>query len=1808
MGTIIRNMKLWGISVGLSSILLALFFAAMQTPAQAAESLCAEVKLEIKQELTLERQAFDAHMRINNGLSNITLENIDIDVIFTDEDGNPVTASFDPNADPETTGARFFISVDSMDNISDVDGQGQISPSTSADIHWLIIPVPGASGGEPYGKLYYVGAKLTYDIGGEENITEVTPDYIYVKPMPELALDYFIPEQVYGDDAFTAEIEPSVPFSLGLRVKNIGAGWARNLKIDSAQPKITENSQGLLIGFAIESTEVDGVSQNNDLLVRFGDIPANGSAVARWLMTCTLSGRFIEFTASVSHADELGGELTSLIQQENVRTHIMIQDVLSDLPGRDAVPDFLCKDGADLKLFESEGADTIVADMSGESGISFQGTFGTQVLYSLATEPAPGFGYIKLPDPENGSRILKGVIRSDGKEIKTENAWLSKTRKANPADGWDYFVSLFDSDTTPSYTVIYDDPGNQPQAPVLAFIPDRTGIEGQPISFLVEASDPNGTFPDISASPLPAGAGLTDNNNGTGIFEWMPSIGQAGTYGIMFTASDGKLEDRKRASLTVYPHDDTDGDGMNDDWEMANFGTLDRDGTGDFDGDGISDLLEFLMGTDPTKEDTPPSVPVIQSPSDNGEVTGLSPELTIENSTDADGDTLSYEFEVYTDNTLTGKVAAQNQVAEGTGSTRWTVPVNLVDNTGYVWRVRAFDGAAYSLWAYGRFFVNTVNDAPGHFFIRYPADGTEVDTLTPGVQVSVAVDADQDDLTYGFEIYADSNMNTMVASVSGLVSNENNIITWPVNPALSDQAAYFFRAVVTDAHGLQTPTPLAGFTVNTTNHAPTAPTTASPADGSEITGTTLNLAVNNATDPDGDTLVYQFEIDSVATFDGPDKQMSGDIAQGTGTTAWQSAALADNTRYFWRVRAFDGAAHSPWASGSIFVNRANDNPDRPVVENPGQNAWVTTRTPALSAASVSDPDQDGVICYFEVYSDSAMATLVADGAGTALQWTLPVTLSDNTRYYWRVQAEDEHGLTGEWSETAVFFVHEMEEQPESIDISVKTSQDTLLSGILVYAFTGAGSYTGISAATDEDGIARFNPGDFSGGVYKFRADYLGKQFWSADVDIPGAFALEILIAEEPVGITVITAAGPAEGVKVYVFGDTGTYLSLNGTTDADGQVSFNLPSGYSYDFRADLMGSQYWSGVSPIVPGGANQFTVDCGGGLFAITVQEDPQTPMPDLRVYLFHESGSYLNLNAVTDAQGKIGFDVPSGMYRVRADYLGYQFWSSDTLITTDTDIELTIPHQDVMVTVNGLYQSTPEPVAATPAYLFTSSGTYMNQDLVTDTDGNVVFHLPDKAYKVRADYRGLQFWSGEFAWQDMSIDIALADAEVRVGWGDFSLLDVPVYVFNAGGTYMNMTGTTDSEGKVLFRLPAAGAYKFRADYQTGQHWSNESTLVADQVNPVAITTGGGTFAFTVLKEAGVPIVGVNCYVFNQSGTFFGVFGPSSSEGEVTFDLADGNYNIRVDYLGYSFWSPLYDVPDILSDTFMIPHQDSVITVNGVYQSVAAPVENIPVYLFTSTGIYQNQMLTTDQNGQVTFNLPDQPYKIRADYLSRQFWSEEFTQQDKTIDIPMADAEIMVTGGGQVLQNVPVYVFTPAGAYLGITANTDGTGKTVFRLPAGSYKFRTDYQSSQYWSDEETLSADQVNPVEISTGGGPFVFTVLKGENNSLTGAPCYVFSDTGTYLNLTATTSSEGQVSFELADGAYRFRVDYLGYSFWSPVYQIPDILTDTFLIPHQDVVITVDRMYQGIPTSLEGIPVYLFTSAGANMNQSMTTDSA
>jgi len=49
---------------------------------------------------------------------------------------------------------------------------------------------------------------------------------------------------------------------------------------------------------------------------------------------------------------------------------------------------------------------------------------------------------------------------------------------------------------------------------------------------------------------------------------------------------------------------DADGDGMSDDWEIEYFGDTSRDGTEDYDDDGLADLQEYQAASDPKNTDT----------------------------------------------------------------------------------------------------------------------------------------------------------------------------------------------------------------------------------------------------------------------------------------------------------------------------------------------------------------------------------------------------------------------------------------------------------------------------------------------------------------------------------------------------------------------------------------------------------------------------------------------------------------------------------------------------------------------------------------------------------------------------------------------------------------------------------------------------------------------------------------------------------------------------------------------------------------------------------------------------------------------------------------------------------------------------------------------------------------------------------------------------------------------------------------------------------------------------------------------------
>ena len=318
--------------------------------------------------------------------------------------------------------------------------------------------------------------------------------------------------------------------------------------------------------------------------------------------------------------------------------------------------------------------------------------------------------------------------------------------------------------------------------------------------------------------------------------------------------------------------------------------------------------------------------------------------------------------------------------------------------------------------------------------------------------------------------------------------------------------------------------------------------------------------------------------------------------EGADTTAWHVSGLDDNTWYFWRVKAGNGSAESGWGQSAFFVNTANEAPLSPTLKNPGKRAWVGTLTPLLELNPCIDPDADNLSYRFEIYGDEDLTALIDQGVSATAQWMIPSELADKTRYFWRAQAEDIHGLTGSWMDTASFFVKYTGPvaPPAEIIVKVSTSLGSELSGLRIYAFTELGSYTGKNAVTDGTGTALFDPTDFTDGSYKFRVDYLGYHFWSDSILLPGTYRADVVINEETAEVIVNTGSGSLQGVKVYLFSASGAYLGLNQKTDETGQVTFQLPTGVSFKFRADILGGKYWSEDTTLTTGSAT--TVELAG------------------------------------------------------------------------------------------------------------------------------------------------------------------------------------------------------------------------------------------------------------------------------------------------------------------------------------------------------------------------------------------------------------------------------------------------------------------------------------------------------------------------------------------------------------------------------------------------------------------------------------
>jgi len=413
---------------------------------------------------------------------------------------------------------------------------------------------------------------------------------------------------------------------------------------------------------------------------------------------------------------------------------------------------------------------------------------------------------------------------------------------------------------------------------------------------------------------------------------------------------------------------------------------------------------------------------------------------------DPDDTALSYEFELYRQQTLQDLVLAARH-ANGM-STSWNTGPILEDNTTYCWRVRAVDDEkAASVWSdYACFLVNTANSAPSLPTVVTPLEGKEISTVPLTLAVYPATDPDGDMLQYLFELCRVEADNSCTTVEEATIADGSPTISWQpawfegITPGSSDDNRwYIWRVTASDGLASSSAWQQEKFFFNLANDPPGPPLPKNPANGAVISSLDLRLEVLPAVDPDLDAIShYRFLLYKSDDLQTPfaDSDLSGTV---TGTV-WEdpSLALDSDTTFYWRVIATDEHGMSSDTASSLFTFATAGNfssPTVPLAQNPPRSSGsglstVDTLQPTLSVFDSTDADGDPLTYIFELYSDP---TLKYDGtfplisetselrkiAGTTA-WLVPISLQDGWTYYWRVGVSD--GVHTVWMPTASFLV------------------------------------------------------------------------------------------------------------------------------------------------------------------------------------------------------------------------------------------------------------------------------------------------------------------------------------------------------------------------------------------------------------------------------------------------------------------------------------------------------------------------------------------------------------------------------------------------------------------------------------------------------------------------------------------------------------------------------------------------------------------------------------------------------------------
>lgn len=299
--------------------------------------------------------------------------------------------------------------------------------------------------------------------------------------------------------------------------------------------------------------------------------------------------------------------------------------------------------------------------------------------------------------------------------------------------------------------------------------------------------------------------------------------------------------------------------------------------------------------------------------------------LRILNAEEPEREVVTYDFEIYYGQSTREDLLAYSatDVPEGSGGqTEHTVDTVLDEGQLYTWRARARDpSGGAGPFAATTFQIDAVSGPPTAPVPTFPLEDDEIEPVSSvRLTWTNGVDPEGDRLEYTGAIATDADFTEDVQPFIVEEALEGDETTAYIPLALMPDTTYYWRVAATDSRYVSD-FAFAQFTTTPrfVNSAPNAPVPVAPLAGTVFDAdSTVEFIVDDAIDPDGNPLTYEFQI---ALDVGMGRLVTTEVVDDTDQDGVTSVEIPDlpSLSYFWRVRATDGAADGPWSTVNAFV-------------------------------------------------------------------------------------------------------------------------------------------------------------------------------------------------------------------------------------------------------------------------------------------------------------------------------------------------------------------------------------------------------------------------------------------------------------------------------------------------------------------------------------------------------------------------------------------------------------------------------------------------------------------------------------------------------------------------------------------------------------------------------------------------------------------------------------------------------------------------------------------------------------------------